>query len=379
MKILHLGKYCPPFFGGIENFMMDLAEACADKGNEVAAICHHHQPNQAFDKRTVRNTTLYRVPTYGQLMFAPVSPAFGYYLNKVIDEFQPDILQLHMPNTSAFFALFSAKARKLKWIVHWHSDVLGDNSPWFLRTFYPAYGIFESMVMKRAAKVIVTSPPYLATSPILQRFKDKCEMIPLGLSPLPKKTQVSKSKGLRLLMLGRLTFYKGHQYAVEAVNLIKQRGIEDIRLRIVGTGEHQAAIDQQITEAGLSDEISMLGKLPYEQLLTELASADVILLPSIERTEAFGLVLIEAASYGVPAIVSDVHGSGMSWVVQDGETGLVVNKQSARALADAICRLYQEPELLTKLGKNALLRFNRLFAIDSVADETIELYQNCPN
>lgn len=378
MRILHLGKYCPPFFGGIENVMMDLAEACAAQGAQVAAICHHHQKGKPFDKRQLRDMTLYRVPTYGQLLFAPVSPAFGYYLNRVIDEFKPQVLHLHLPNTSAFFALFSPKARKLKWVVHWHSDVLGDNSPWLLKLFYPGYALFESMVMKRAAKVIATSPPYVEISPVLQRFKSKCQVIPLGLKPLPKVEKLAKKVRLQLLMVGRLTYYKGHKYVVDALAQLKTKGFDDICLNIVGSGEHKSEIEQQIAQLDLADQVFMLDKLDYGSLLQQLSSADVLLLPSIERTEAFGVVLLEAACYGVPAIVSDVPGSGMSFVVQHEKTGLVVARKNPKALAEAIERLYHDPQLLDKMSENALSRFKLCFEIDTIAKATMQLYaQSC--
>lgn len=383
MKILHLGKYCPPFFGGIENYMMDLGEACDAKGAQVAAICHHHQAGQRFDKRVVRGVCLYRVPTYGQLMFAPISPRFGYYLNKVIDEFQPDVLHIHMPNTSAFFALLSKKAKRLPWVIHWHSDVLGEGSPWFLRLFYPAYGVFESQLLKRADTVIATSPPYFAISPVLRRFKSKCTVVPLGIKPLPVlggcDTSEDDPKPLQLLMVGRLTYYKGHQYVVEAMALLCRSGVENVHLNIIGTGECFNAVKAQVESLGLSDKIHLLGHVDYQQLLSHLQRADMILLPSIERTEAFGVVLMEAACYGVAAIVSNVSGSGMSYVVADEKTGLVVENKSPKALAAAIERMLQHPQLVRQMGENARKRFVEEFQIEQSAAKILELYQKCTN
>lgn len=379
MRILHLGKYCPPFFGGIENVMMDLAQQCIEESAEVAAICHHHQKGLKFDTTVVRGVTLYRVPTYGQLMFAPVAPLFGHYLNKVIDEFKPDVLHIHMPNTSAFFALMSAKAKKLKWVIHWHSDVLGDDSPWFLKLFYPAYGVFESLIMKRADKVIATSPPYLEISPVLQRFKDKTQVIPLGLKALPSVDKVPSKAALQLLMVGRLTFYKGHQYVIEALSILKQQGLHDIQLNIVGTGEHQQRIAQQIERLDLSEQVKMLGNVDYLDLLVQLKSADLLLLPSLERTEAFGVVLMEAACYGVPAIVSNVPGSGMSFVVENQHSGLVVERKSPQALAQGIIELYNDRDKLEQMALNAKQRFEQNFAIDKIAKRTMDLYRQTNN
>jgi glycosyltransferase involved in cell wall biosynthesis len=383
MKILHLGKYGPPFFGGIENFMMDLGEACVEQGHEVAAIVHHHQFGGAFEQVQINGMTLYRVPTYSKLMFAPVSPTFGYYLNRVIKAFKPDILHLHLPNTSAFFALALARAKPIPWVVHWHSDVLGDDSPWFLKTFYPLYRPFESAVLKRACKVIATSEPYLASSIALQALGKsatgaKCAVIGLGSKALagePKTAEKTQHcRPLKLLIVGRLTYYKGHRYLLEALGLLKTQGLTDINLSIVGSGELKSSLEQQIERLGLTAQVTLLGKLSDEALAQQFNSSDCFCLPSTERTEAFGVVLMEAAAHGLPAMVSDVPGSGMSWVVQDGITGLVVKRCDGQAWADAIKRLYQQPQQLNYFAEAALARFNQHFQISNVATQTISLY-----
>ncbi|MFT4930083.1 MAG: glycosyltransferase involved in cell wall biosynthesis [Phenylobacterium sp.] len=386
MKILHLGKYAPPFFGGIENYMMDLSEECVHQGCEVAAIVHDHQFGGQFEQLVINGVTIFRVPTYGKLMFAPISPVFGFYLNRVIEQFKPDILHLHLPNTSAFFALGLSRAKAIPWVIHWHSDVLGDNSPWFLRLFYPAYRLFESATLNRAKKVIATSPPYLASSPALKRVakgaEDKCQVISLGLKTdantvSPRLTENSlpgKNRPLQLLMVGRLTFYKGHKTLIEALAQLKQTGNDNIMLNIVGDGELRGALEQQVKQSGLTHQVTLLGKISDEALQQQLRSADCLCLPSIERTEAFGVVLMEAAAVGKPAIVSDVPGSGMSWVVKAGETGLVVKTADDESLAAAIDQLYHQPQLCQRFGDAALVRFNQSFKISTVAADTISLY-----
>lgn len=381
MKILHIGKYAPPFFGGIENFMMDLSETCVEQGHQVAAIVHHHQFGGRFEQTQINGMSIYRVPTFGKLMFAPVSPLFGFYLNRVIDDFKPDILHLHLPNTSAFFALTLARAKALPWVVHWHSDVLGDNSPWFLKSFYPAYRIFESMVLRRADKVIATSTPYLTSSITLKPYQDKCQVISLGIKAAPPFEAAQRDLGiagqtrpLQLLVVGRLTYYKGHKYLIEAIGQLKQQGLHNIQLNIVGDGELKAALAKQIAQLGLSGQVKLLGKVSYQSLQQQFATADCLCLPSIERTEAFGVVLMEAAAVGLPAIVTDVPGSGMSWVVQQAETGLVVKTADVSSLMVAIAGLCDKPQQLQSLGVAALKRFEQHFKIKAVAQTTVSLY-----
>jgi rhamnosyl/mannosyltransferase len=385
MRVLHLGKYAPPFFGGIENFMTDLAESCVNQGLSVAAIVHDHQKPRGLVVDEIAGVKVYRVPCHGQLMFAPISPGFGTYLNQVLAEFKPDVLHIHMPNTSAFFALLYASAKDIPWVVHWHSDVIGEHSPWFLRAFYPLYRPFERAVLKRAAKVIVTSPPYLLTSRALQPFEQKCKVInlgvktPQGADDIKPVAQDLIQDQLQLLMVGRLTYYKGHRLMIDALAQLKRQGLKNIQLNIVGTGELEPLLVSQIKQLELNAQVKMLGKLSQEQLTEQFVQADCLCLPSLERTEAFGVVLLEAASFGLPAIVSDVPGSGMSWVVQDGKTGLVVKRGNADAIAVAIKTLLQQPKKRAEMGEAAKVRFEQLFKIERVAKATVSLYHGLKN
>ena len=354
--------------------MMDLGNACAQADHKVAAIVHHHESGAKFEQVDIDGVSIYRVPCHGQLMFAPVSPTFGYWLNRVIDEFKPDVLHIHMPNTSAFFALFSAKAKKIPWVVHWHSDVLGDDSPWFLKTFYPLYQPFERAVMNRAASIIATSPPYLAVQPgVCGAIQILLKWWLLAFVHAPSLSMLKPHQGLQLLIVGRLTYYKGHRFLIDAMNKVP----DSVKLNIVGDGELRQSLNEQIERLGLGERVKLLGKVSQDELARQFAGADCVCLPSIERTEAFGVVLMEAAACSVPAIVSDVPGSGMGWVVQHEQTGLVVERSNADALAEAITQLSQSPQTLQQYAVNARARFESEFQIARVAGQTLKIYQNC--
>ena len=109
-KVLHVGKFFPPFAGGIENFLADLIPAQQAQGDEIYALVHAHQaawnplPAVVPDPEFAQ---IYRAPCYGRLLYAPVSPQFPWWLSRLIKRLQPDLLHLHMPNTSVFWALLS--------------------------------------------------------------------------------------------------------------------------------------------------------------------------------------------------------------------------------------------------------------------------------
>jgi len=381
-RILHLGKFFPPFAGGIENFLADLMPAQAERGDTVAAILHDHQPRLARFFASVQpelwnNQTIYRVPSYGRLLYAPVSPQFPWWLNRVLHEFQPQLLHLHLPNTSAFFALGLPRARRIPWIVHWHSDVVSAlNSK--LSIAYKVYRPFEQRLLAQAHTIIVTSPPYLASSIALQPWQDKCQIIPLGIAKtrLPEPTPAAKNWAeqqwakhtTRILTVGRLTYYKGHEVLIRAI-----AQLEGAQVFIVGQGELRHRLEALINKLNLSHKIRLLGYCSDAELTALFATCDCFCLPSLERTEAFGVVLLEAMRYSKPIIASTIPGSGVTWVIQNA--GLFVPPQDSLALAGALRQIVNDPQLGIRLGEIGQQRFKQVFDIKAVAEKMAGIYE----
>ncbi len=120
-----------------------------------------------------------------------------------------------------------------------------------------------------------------------------------------------------------------------------------------------------------------MGKQSDSAVSRLLQSCDCLCLPSIERTEAFGMVLLEAAQFAKPVVVSDVPGSGMGWVVKDGETGLKVRPADVAALADALRRMADDKDRREEMGRCARQRFDKIFKIEQVESQIAEVYDNC--
>ncbi len=110
----------------------------------------------------------------------------------------------------------------------------------------------------------------------------------------------------------------------------------DAVFHLVGSGELENSLKRLATELGVLNRVTFHGKLPAEQLAEQYASCDCLCLPSIERTEAFGLVLLEAMYFGKATVISDVPGSGMGWIVNEGITGIKVPVADAGCAGDRI-------------------------------------------
>ena len=116
----------------------------------------------------------------------------------------------------------------------------------------------------------------------------------------------------------------------------------------------------------LRDRVSFTGYLSEEELAQQMADCDCLCLPSIERTEAFGMVLLEAMYFGKATVIGDVKGSGMGWVVDDGVTGIKVEPANSKALAGALSRLATNREECNRMGHMGREKFDRQFEIEDI-------------
>jgi rhamnosyl/mannosyltransferase len=172
---------------------------------------------------------------------------------------------------------------------------------------------------------------------------------------------------IRILTVGRLTYYKGHEILIRAV-----AQIEGAQVFIVGTGELRQRLETLITELNLAHKIKLLGYCSDVELTALFATCDCFCLPSLERTEAFGVVLLEAMRYGKPIVASAIEGSGVPWVIKNA--GLLVPPQNISALAHALQKMIDNPQLRTDLGTAGQQRFNQIFDIKNVSQKISELY-----
>jgi len=265
-----------------------------------------------------------------------------------------------MPNATVFWLLLINRARKTPWVIHWHSDVIGDQASKLIKFFYPLYAFFETKILKRAALIISTSEPYKASSKPLMPFLDKTTVIPLGIKDVKKNKIIKTSNDFVVLSVGRLTYYKGFESLIKAFAKLKD---EPLNLKIVGNGEEFDNLNRLIKKLDLQSRVKILTGVTNENLSDIYQSCDVFCLPSIERTEAFGVVLLEAMRAKKPCIVTNVRGSGMSYVVKHNETGLIVNKNDPSALAQEILNLYKNPKFAGELGDRGSERYLSQFHI----------------
>ncbi|AMK26085.1 MULTISPECIES: glycosyltransferase [Sphingobium] len=375
-SIVHWGKYYPPDMGGIESVTESLARGATADGHTVTVACFGKgEARQEIDLHGVR---VLRAP----IAFSQASQPIGWrYFRWLLKEGRKaDIVHLHAPNMLA--ALASALlGTGTKLIVHWHSDVVGKGILGrFLRPV-------EKLMLRRADKIICTSPPYADASAVLQPFRHKIAVVPLGVpdksglvslfagssrSAIPPDLR-SRLEGRRVILsVGRLVPYKGFDTLIRAASMLPDEAI----VVVVGSGPLRADLEGRIMATGGQSRVILAGRLEDEALHELFSLAELYCMPSVERSEAFGVVLIEAMSHGLPVVATNIAGSGVPWVNKHGESGLNVPPNDPKALAAACTRILLDDQLCNELACGARRRFKMEFCESLSVSRMNALYES---
>lgn len=366
MKILQVNKLYYPWLGGVEVIVQQISEGLNHKqGIDIEVlVCSASRGRRQVDE--INGVRVHRAGGFGIFWGMPVSFDF-FRLFRVLRN-QYDIIAFHHPFPLADLALLFFKPQKL--IVHYHSDIIRQKG---LEFFFRPLLLHT---LKMADKIVVSNPNLINSSPYLRNFKSKCRVVPFGvdLSRFEKdeSSAVEKLKdryGNFVLFVGRLNYYKGLQYLIEAM-----RGV-GANLVMVGEGPEKKNLELRIKNQGLKNNVFLLPHQKQRHLINFYKACQVFVLPSIFRSEAFGIVLIEAMACGKPVISTEL-GTGTSWVNQDGQTGLVVAPRDSRALKLAIEKLLQNKELAQKMGQQAKQRVKEKFVLKTMLSQIANIYQN---
>ena len=221
---------------------------------------------------------------------------------------------------------------------------------------------------------MATSPNYLETSRTLMAFREKTEVIPIGLDrlayPAPDASRIDRWRAQLgegfFLFVGMLRYYKGLHILFEA-----NRGT-DFPIVIVGAGPVEAELRKHAADAGLT-KVTFLGTISEVDKVALFMLSRAVVLPSHLRSEAFGISLLEGAMFGKPMISSEI-GTGTSYINRHEETGLVVPAADPGALSEAMRLLVDNPARAGEMGHRAFLRFQEYFSASQMVDRYVNLY-----
>ncbi len=361
-KILHISKYFYPFKGGTEQVALDIVQSLRDHCEQYV-LCFNHKKGNI--EETVLNTKVFRTNPLVKISSQTISAGYGKTLKKIINSFEPNIIIFHYPNPFAAHYLLKVLRKKpnIKLFIWWHLDITKQR---ILKAFFKGQNI---RLLKRAAKIVATSPNYIDGSSFLSLFREKCIVIPNCVSE--ERSQISeevfnRAESIKRLFcgktlcfaLGRHVEYKGFEYLIKASKLLDS----SYAIAIAGEGK----LTKKLTKMAAGDsKVFFLGRLSDNDLKAYLLACDIFCFPSITKNEAFGIALAEALYFKKPAITFTIPGSGVNYVSINQITGTEVPNRDYVSFAEAIKYLSLNPDEARKLGENGHMRVNNLFTFTS--------------
>jgi len=366
MKILQVNKLYSPWIGGVEKVVQQIAEGLNRKDDfKIEVLCC--QPKGKKKIEEINGVKVFRAASFGIFWGMPISFDFFRLFKELSKEV--DIIAFHHPFPLGDLAIFLFPPKRL--IVHYHSDIVRQKALSFL------VKPFILNTLKKAKKIIVSNPNLIESSSYLRKFKQKCQVIPFGVdlkeieNSLSEQEQrkIKEKYGRFVLFVGRLNYYKGVDYLIEAMKDI------DANLVVIGEGKESQNLKLKTENLKLKNRVFFLPHQPREKLINFYGASEVFVLPSIFKSEAFGIVILEAMACGTPVISTEL-GTGTSWVNQNGKTGFVVPPKNSKSLASAIKTILTQKNLSQQFGLTSQNRVREKFSLNQMIEKSTEVYHN---
>jgi rhamnosyl/mannosyltransferase len=372
IKVLQVNKLYPPVIGGVEKITQQIAEGLAGCTDMKVLVCRAQGRTL---KEQINGAEIYQAGSMGIAFSVPLSLRFFSLFRQLIPD--RDILQIHMPFPLADLALllFRFQGKVALW---WHSDIVRQ------RKLLAVYRPLLKRTLDRADVVITATQGNIDGSEFLPAYREKCVIVPYGvnenlLAAGEKAQQTYQARQaeatakanppVTFLFIGRLVYYKGCDILLDAF-----AKVHGARLILIGSGPLEHTLKAKTNRLGLAAQVEFRGYSEDETIAQALAACDVFVLPSIAKTEAFGLVQLEAMAYGKPVINTRLPG-GVPHVSLDKITGLTVPPGNPDALAEAMQTLADNPTLRQQFGQAAYRRVREEFRLDHMLDQVYAIYK----
>lgn len=366
LRVLHVGKFYPPVRGGMEKVLQVIAEAERGEVDNHVLVANS---SARTAHEVVDGVAVTRVASLTKVGAVALCPTFPLWLRRL----DADIIVVHEPNPVALVAHLLARPRGK--VVFWvHAEVV--RPAWRYKLFYRPFLV---RLLNRAVRIVAASPPVVERALELQPYRGKCVVIPYAINSEPcrptpqiepRVEDIRRESPLPVvLFVGRLVAYKGVDVLLRAVAITTARAI------IVGDGPLRVELEQMAAGLGIRDRVRFAGNADTSEVAALYDACDLLVLPSVTRAEAFGMVQLEAMSWRKP-VVSTALDSGVPWVNQHGITGLVVPPGDPAALGAAIQHLIDNPAERIAMGRRGRARVEQEFSIARLTQQVTDLYRS---
>jgi len=365
-----INKYYPPHLGGIEHHMHDLALGLTAAGVEVDVLVANEGRELVEDR--FEGVPVTRLPRAFAYASTPVAVSMRASIRaRAAAPDAPDVMHLHAPYPWGEISWLGAGTQTPA-VLTYHSDIVRQ------RFLGAAYRPWLERTLDRVDLIIAGSPNMVEHSEMLSARADKCRVVPYGIhvdrfadtpKTLERATQLRAFHSRPIvLFVGRLVYYKGADILLKAAEHLEADVV------LIGSGPLESPLREWAVAHGMADRVKFLPPQPDAELAAWYHAAEVFCLPSVARSEAFGLVQIEAHASGTPVISTDLP-TGVPFANLDGVTGLTVPVGDSGALAEALERLLGDDELRTRLGTQARERARTEFTVERMAADTLAVYR----
>jgi glycosyltransferase involved in cell wall biosynthesis len=362
LTVLHVGKFYPPHPGGMESHLQTLCEELRKSIEVEVLVASDRWRSERSEQGGVE---VMRLATALMLHGTPIVPLMARAMRRA----RPDLVHLHFPNPMAALACLTSRL-DAPIVVTWHSDVVRQ------RRAAAAFAPLLSLLLRRCSAIIVGSTAYIETSAVLSARRGLCHVVPFGIRTAafehPDAARVAELRrryGERIVLgVGRLIYYKGFEHLVRAMADVRATAL------IAGDGPLSRTLAAEAGRLGVGDRVVLLGRVDDADLKACYHACDVFALPSVERSEAFGIVQLEAMACGKPVVNTRLD-SAVPHVSLDGLTGLTVPPGDPAALAAALNALLDDSARRAAMGAAARQRVREEFGAELMARRTLEVYR----
>ena len=374
IKISHLVCVFPPYNGGIGVAALKQAKIGAKNNYNVSIYTPNYQKTGHIEEKK-DNIVIYRI----QPKFTIGKASGAINIKKYIKGI--NILHIHYPFYGSIIpAIRIAKKHKKKIILFWH---MNPKAKGLKGLFFKLYEkLITPWILKNVDKILVSTKDYFASEKLYKKYQNKIQELPFSVSTekfaqQEKNRELIKAYGLEnkkiLIFVGGLDkahYFKGLDVLLKAMKRLN----DDYKLIVVGSGELENYYKNLATKLKIENKVIFTGSLNGNELIKHYNLADVLILPSINQGEAFGIVQIEAMACAKPVIVSNLP--GVRTVLKNNETGFTFKINDSNDLAEKIIELFKDKERLEIFSKNARQRVIENFSDKIISKKLTNIYRN---
>jgi glycosyltransferase involved in cell wall biosynthesis len=373
MKILQTPVRFYPFVGGVENYVYNLSRELIELGHEVTVVCANEPKVKSME--ITDGIRVKRLNYIGKIANTNITLKLPLELLK--EDF--DIVHTHIPTPwSADWSAIISMTKNKSLILTYHNDIVGNGFANCIAKFYNFTSL--KLMLRKAAKIIISQPNYLASSPYLKKYENKIEVIPSGVDIRhfkPLKVGKEENMVFFLSVLDEFHRYKGLDYLLEALKRVKKE-ILNVRLIVGGEGKLLNYYKQKVTSMGLGDNVEFAGFIPDEEIVKYYNKCDIFVLPSISaKQEGFGMVLLEAMACGKPVVTTEIVGIAKD--ARERNCGKIIEPKNVDALADAVIEVLQDKESAKRMGANGRRLVEEKYGWKKVGEMVQSVYEDVLN